>query len=212
MPASAAIMKLPVCIMTSLLWVLGQCRTADPGIQLNCIADWNILKVSCTVGFPRTASNCMVEDAFLNNTAAIVSGNDTFTVDVMVEEGWQYFTVRTNCGVENGYFEVTHVAALSGEHDENIDGKSLTPTDDPPVQAGAMWAIGILTVALIVGIVLMFSMGLRRHSSLWRSRMWTQSADTDVERNDSSEPLSVGQEPRDTHTPVVASDTDEASS
>ncbi|XP_062388362.1 uncharacterized protein LOC134077023 [Sardina pilchardus] len=226
MPTSAAIMKLEMCIMTSLLWVLGQC---SDGVTLNCshpvVGD--ILNVTCTVVFTigktedKDKETCEVEKAILNNdnnnnndTNADRSGNNTFTVEVKAEKGRWRFTVQTGCGPAHHDFDVTY----DGEqHDKNIDGKSPPPTDDPPVQTGVAWAIGGVIAVLTLAIVLLAFKGLRRHSSLWTR---APSADMDVESNEEgssrqdshSEPLSGGQELRDTHTPPMTSHTDDSSS
>ncbi|XP_076123063.1 uncharacterized protein LOC143103147 [Alosa pseudoharengus] len=204
-------MKRPLdLVMTSWLCILGQCsrEVAEKGVEVNCLYDAEIRKVTCRVSFHGMAE-CEVENATLCDMDDICIKREALTVDVMDPKEQEYtFIAYMECGVATTSVNITLPPGKLDKFEKEYED---TSPENHQAPSKPMWAIlGTCIVMFIVCMVF-----LNQH----RPRMCSGSADRDVESHNTrrlvesqhtppdspdGEPLSVGQEPRDTHTPLVA--------
>ncbi|XP_062387160.1 uncharacterized protein LOC134076174 [Sardina pilchardus] len=211
-------MKRPLClVITSWLCFLGQC-SGEEGVKVNCSYDGEIRKVKCSLDFYGLGSHseCKVEYSDLCDMDDIcirTLESEALTVDVKDPKEQVYgFVVNTTCASATTSVNIT---LPPGKHDKFE--KDLPPPEDHQVPAKPMWAIlGTCIVICIVFMVFLYQHRLRMcsgspasddvESHNTRLHVEGQHSPPDLPEN---EPLSGGQEPRETHPAPVVSPTDE---
>ncbi|XP_062387161.1 uncharacterized protein LOC134076175 [Sardina pilchardus] len=227
---SADMKHLPymVIVMTSWLCWRGHCsmemKCADAHAQ-----DGHAVHAHCVVSYSLIIGSCNFTTKFNETevTYNIISTNKTKTelnvgihnVNIKQHEITVNLTLSlySDCAAPvQSTFTVNFTTVTT-----NTD-KSFGKEDNPHKTWWVLGGSGIVIVIVIVGLVLFTLKRHRTYSGSSSLKLWkrTSSADTDVESNDDSssrqgsdsEPLSGGQELRDTHTPPATSHTDDASS
>ncbi|XP_048102297.1 uncharacterized protein LOC125296426 isoform X2 [Alosa alosa] len=139
-------MKRPLdLVMTSWLCILGQCscEVAQKGIEVNCLYDAEIGKVTCSVAFHGMAE-CEVVSATLCDMDDICIKREALTVDVMDPKEQEYtFTAYTECGVATTSVNITLPPGKLDKFEKEYPGCALDQETEMwrAITHAAMWRV-----------------------------------------------------------------------